>query len=414
MPAVQVPRALPHQIDVLTHPARFKLLLCGRRWGKTAAGLMAAVIGHGEERGQWIGAADGGNVFWIAPTYKQSTAIWRDLKRAMGEAAEHKNEQDRDIFLPNGGRVGVRSADNPDSLRGEGLDGAILDEAAFMKPETWYSVVRPMLSETGGWAFFPTTPNGHNWIKDLSETAKSAPDWAFWQRPTVENPRVPAAEIKAARRELGQWQFEQEYEAKFIKQEGAEWPDSYFNDIWCDGWPSERHLVAVALDPSLGKTDRSDYSAFVAACKGHDGRYYIDANIERRPSSQLVSEGVDWMCGIRPDAFGCETNQFQELLRGLFVDRIHGAGISMGQVFGIHNSLAKLTRIRMLTPLLADGRIKLVRGSRGCDLLLEQLRGFPSHAHDDGPDALEMAIRLCEELLAGTAAAEPLDEVLTA
>lgn len=189
---------------------------------------------------------------------------------------------------------------------------------------------------------------------------------------------------------------------KIVDTDGCYWPPEYFTDIWTDTWPEDRHLTAVALDPSLGKSDKSDYPAFVAVRKGHDGVYYIQADIERRPATELVDAGIEWMRGVGVDAFGCETNQFQELLASMFEGRIADAGLTMREVYGIHNHVPKVTRIRSLSNLLSQGRIKLYTKSSGCELLCSQLQEFPNGDHDDGPDALEMAIRLCEELLAGT------------
>ena len=122
--------AAAHQRPILLSPARFKVVVCGRRWGKTASGLMATVKGHGTYRGQRKGAIDGGRIWWIAPNYGIASDIWRDLKRACRDAWIAKNEVERRIELPGGGSVTVKSADNPDSLRGSGLDGVVVDEAA--------------------------------------------------------------------------------------------------------------------------------------------------------------------------------------------------------------------------------------------------------------------------------------------
>lgn len=210
------------------------------------------------------------------------------------------------------------------------------------------------------------------------------------------------------------WMWEALYQQNPPEVLDAEWSQEYFDDIWCDDWPaeSERCLTVVALDPSLGKTSNADYSAFVAVAKGKDGRYYIDANIGRRPSTVMVDDGINWMKFIRPNAFGCETNQFQELLAPQFESRFDEISLTLDWVFKINNHLDKRIRIRSLTSRLAKGLMKF-RRSPGSSLLVEQLKGFPSHKFDDGPDALEMAIRLCEELLGGTTH-EPEPELLAA
>lgn len=216
------------------------------------------------------------------------------------------------------------------------------------------------------------------------------------------------------------WMWEALYQQQPPDTIDAEWPPEYFRDIYVDEVPDDTSLTVVALDPSLGRTDKSDYSAFVRVTKGHNGVYYVDANIARRPTRQIIDDGIDWMRHVKPDAFGCEAVAFQSLLRDMFEERMHECNMDWTRVYGLHNGEGrntgrvppKLTRIRLLTPLLAAGRIRMLR-SPGSSLLVEQLKGFPSHKHDDGPDALEMAIRLCEELLGGTGY-ESRDEVLVA
>ena len=78
-PTVTLPRPLEHQVPVLNSPARNKVVVCGRRWGKSALGLVAVVGGHGP-RGRFRGAGQGANGYWVAPTYGIASEIWRDLK----------------------------------------------------------------------------------------------------------------------------------------------------------------------------------------------------------------------------------------------------------------------------------------------------------------------------------------------
>ena len=140
-------------------PARFKVVACGRRWGKTELGknliLHNALI---EKKRCW----------WLAPTKQMSSQVWRDLKNSIKTLNNVKiSETERRIDLPGGGMIAVRSAFAPDYLRGDGLDLAVFDEAAFMRPEIWTEIVRPMLVTTLGSAVFLSTPRGANWFSDL-------------------------------------------------------------------------------------------------------------------------------------------------------------------------------------------------------------------------------------------------------
>src|SRR5215469_15278559 len=108
---MRLPKALNHQMPILVSPARFKLAVCGRRFGKSAVGLLAAVRGHGPWRGARRGASDRAQIWWVAPTFKIAAEIWRDLKRATHGIWTDKSEVERRIELPGGGSVSVRSAD---------------------------------------------------------------------------------------------------------------------------------------------------------------------------------------------------------------------------------------------------------------------------------------------------------------
>lgn len=225
-PLVSLPRAMDHQRSVLLSPARYKVVTCGRRWGKTALGLMATIKGHGPRRGVFRGAMDGGRIWWLAPTYGIASDIWRDLKRATRDAWIDKNEVERRITLPGGGSIMVKSTDHPDSLRGSGLDGVVLDEAAVMHESVWREVVRPALADRRGWAIFISTPKGANWFRDLFDRAgdPAARQWERWQRPTSDNPIIPAAEIDAARADMIPSTFAQEFEARFVTSTGTLFP----------------------------------------------------------------------------------------------------------------------------------------------------------------------------------------------
>lgn len=384
-------------------------MVCGRRWGKTALGLQATVRGHGPHRGARKGAIDGGKVWWVAPDYPTASEIWRDLKRATQGARVDKVEMERRVELASGGSITVKSAHDPESLVAVGLDGLVIDEAAKIDQRAWYSSLRPTLSDRGGWAIFISTPKGRNWFHALYEYAGRTSDWSRWQRSTSENPLIPPAELAQAKADTPTF-YRQEYEAQFTDLEGAEWPSTYFDDhIWFDEWPSRRSFVvyAVALDPSKGRDGKSgDYSAFVWGGLDEHGTLWVDADLKRRPSSQLVDEGVELFRrlsrGGTVDGFGVETNQFQELL----ADDLARASVAQATtlpLYKFNNFVNKQVRIRRCGPWLAQKRLRVKADSPGARLLVDQLMAFgeDSKEHDDGPDALEMLVRLLTHLVTG-------------
>src|SRR5690554_3151365 len=148
---VTLPTLHAGQREVADHPARFKVLAAGRRWGKTRLGTLLCLDV----------ALNGGRAWWVAPSYPMATVGWRGIKHLAKQIPGiTAREVDRLIELPSGGSIQVRSADNPDSLRGEGLDFLIIDEAAFVREEAWTEALRPALSDRQGRAMIISTPKG--------------------------------------------------------------------------------------------------------------------------------------------------------------------------------------------------------------------------------------------------------------
>lgn len=228
-----VDRLHPSQREIFDSPARFRVAACGRRWGKTEDGTTEAIVA----------ANQGQVVWWVAPSYPMAVDVWRNLKTLLNGQWE-KQEQQHTVTSPKGGIIRVRSADNPDSLRGSGLDLAILDEAALMAKVVWLEVIRPALSDREGRALFLSTPKGlFNWFYELFEAGldPNQPDWSCWNRPTWTNPLIKPEEIERARSSLPEDVFNQEYGAKFTSQAG----------LVCDNFDLNRNVAPVEVNPAL-------------------------------------------------------------------------------------------------------------------------------------------------------------------
>jgi len=207
--------AQPHsgQLEVHNSDARFKVLSAGRRWGKTRLGVNECLDA----------ASKGGRAWWVSPSYKTSEVGWRPLRQIARKIPNAEVRLvDRMVTLPGGGFVAVRSADNPDSLRGEGLDFVVMDECAFMQKEAWTEAIRPALSDRLGKALFISTPKGRNWFwENYQRGINGEEGWAAWTFPTVNNPYIAASEVEAARRDLPEIIYRQEYLAEFVDDQGG-------------------------------------------------------------------------------------------------------------------------------------------------------------------------------------------------
>ena len=205
------------QQEITRSESRFKLCTAGRRFGKTYIS-MRELAKHARYPNK--------KIFYCAPSYRQAKqTVWQPLKMKLVELGWVKkvNESDLTITLINDSTISLRGADNFDSLRGVGLDFIVLDEFAYIKPEAWTEVLRPTLSDTNGSALFISTPAGKsNWAFDLFMRGQdpSENDWTSWQFTTADGGRVPQEEIEAARRDLDEKTFRQEYEASFETYSG--------------------------------------------------------------------------------------------------------------------------------------------------------------------------------------------------
>lgn len=210
------------------------------------------------------------------------------------------------------------------------------------------------------------------------------------------------------------WMFDALYQCNPADALDSEFSGYINENCFFDEWPKQTACRVMYIDPSLGKSDKSDYSAIILAAVDVDGMVWIDADLSRRPSTQIAADAIQWHRKFKPDAMAGEANGFQELMLAE-IQRIADQEREDICILGVHNSTDKRVRIRRLTPLLAQGRIKFRRNSPGVNLLMEQLKGFPGHKYDDGPDALEGAIRVAGDLLQGSVTRiDPENEVLTA
>jgi phage terminase large subunit-like protein len=211
---VTLPALHTSQRRVVDSDKRFRVLACGRRWGKTRLGAALCIYV----------ALSGGRSWWCAPSYPMSIVGWRLIHRLALQIPDVEiRKAERSITFPTGGEIWVRSADNPDSLRGEGLDFAVLDECAFMKEPAWQEAIRPALSDRQGRAMFISTPKGRNWFWRLWQRCQDDNDseWQGWQLPTSDNPYIADEEIEAARKSLPERIYRQEYLALFIDDSGG-------------------------------------------------------------------------------------------------------------------------------------------------------------------------------------------------
>ena len=195
------------QQRIVENPARFKVVMCGRRFGKTALGIReacdVAIAGH--------------PVGWFAPTYKYVLEVWRELLQRLQPIIARSNDQERRIELVTGGVIEMWTLDTPDPGLGRKYKLAVIDEAGIV-PDLlmiWQRAIRPTLVDLSGHGLFLGTPRGrrHGFMVLFNRgNDPHDPDWASFRAKTLDNPYIPVEEVEAARRELPPEVFAQEFE----------------------------------------------------------------------------------------------------------------------------------------------------------------------------------------------------------
>ena len=198
-------------INLHNRAERWAILVCHRRAGKTVACVAELVLSA------LFTTKKDARYAYVAPQYNQAKDVaWMYVKRlTLDIPGVVYNESELRADLPNGSRIRLYGADNPDRLRGLYLDGIVLDEYADMRPSVWGAIVRPMLTDRKGWAVFIGTPKGHNEFYRKWVDAQPDPGWFKLSLRASTSGIVDDEELKDAARSMSEDQYEQEFECSF-------------------------------------------------------------------------------------------------------------------------------------------------------------------------------------------------------
>lgn len=212
----------PHagQQVVLASPARYKIMNCGRRWGKTK--LAAHIITKKARKKNQM-------LWWIAPTYKVVKRGYTEVLSQLPDGVlTHDPPPDtnfdagRSVILrfKNGTRMEFYSAERPEGMLGAGVDYAVLDEAAIMPMRIFNQIVRPTLMDRRGGALMISTPRGRNWFYKVYQLGQDPNEEEFesWTFESWTNPTLPEGEVESMRQTMPRLEFQQEVEAKFLAE----------------------------------------------------------------------------------------------------------------------------------------------------------------------------------------------------
>lgn len=209
-----------YQREIHTHPARFKVIVRGRRGGKTEEEIQGIVMDAVKNPGRhWL----------VGPNYRQIKSIaWTRLKAVLDVDHDWEfNEQELYAHNPNildekgtPTRIELKGADKEDSLVGVALKSLRVDEAALVKNHVWSQVLRPMLADFQAPAYFYSTPRGKNWFYDLYMRGVNRDEgWMSWKQPTAINAYIQPNEIEESKKDMTEMMFSQEIMAEFLSEE---------------------------------------------------------------------------------------------------------------------------------------------------------------------------------------------------
>lgn len=301
----------PAQSAIAKDLHRFRVVNCGRRFGKTALAVE-------EMRGAGVGLVNA-KIAYIAPTYQQARDIaWAELKQSCQSlTVGQPNESRLEITIHNkhGGtsRISLRGWESVETLRGQSFDLLVLDEVSSYRNFwiNWQEVLRPTLTDRKGQCLFISTPKGFNHFYDLYNIQSKDTDYASFHFTSYDNPHIPKEEIDKAKTEITEDRFSQEYMADFRKTQGLVYKE----------FTRDRHIFSGELKDSakgisklFGGVDFgfTNPAAAISIVKDNDGKYFVTEEWYRRQHTDIqIAEYVlalKWNeCYADPEsASGCE------------------------------------------------------------------------------------------------------------
>lgn len=303
----------PAQSQIASDQHRFRVVNCGRRFGKTLLStweMFALAVSKNDAK-----------VAYVSPTYQSSRDIaWNELKRITGPVQLSVNESRLEVKVSTqlGGEslIVLRGWESIETLRGQAFDFIVLDEVAHYRNfwENWQEVIRPTLTDRKGEALFISTPKGFNHFYDLYNLQNKDNDFKSFHFTTYDNPYIPQEEVDKAKLELTEDRFAQEYLADFRKTEGLVYKE----------FSRDRHLVSElpAPDQIVRKVAGVDFgytnpAAVLTIIEDRDGKYFVSEEWYKRGNTD--AQIADYVAALQfnevyPDpasASGCAELRFR-------------------------------------------------------------------------------------------------------
>lgn len=427
----------PGQSAIYNDPARFKIVVAGRRFGKShfaAYMLGIEALKEVNERGYRLDSEAG--VYYVAPTFDQAKRVmWTKLVNILGYVKdggfiEGENTNEGWLRLVNGRKIYIKGADNPDSLRGIGLSYVVLDEYADMRSNVWDEILDPALADYEGSALFIGTPKGKNHFYklfvqgmdyDFSKTGDPYPMYASFHFKSLDNPFLAKHELNRLMNATNKSRetIRQEMEADFISGGGNVLKPAWFTivptmpaaAVFRDASGARivensngAFYVTVDLAGFVkenNKVVRTDETVICSTFVTEEAWYVLDmqhGHWDVRECALRIIRTCDQLPGCR---LGIEKGALMNAIGDYLEDEMrrfnrfvtpepltHGNQRKVDRIVSALQGRAERGRIKLLSDKSPHSKAFL-RGEEWNQWFLDQVADFPDRlAHDDGPDAL--------------------------
>jgi hypothetical protein len=253
-----LPELHENQQTIFDSPARFRVVMCGRRFGKSELSQVEIIIN----------ALLGKSVAYITPTYQLAKTFFDKLIKIV---PFENNKSELIVRFPNGGSIEFFTGERLDNLRGRKFHLVIVDESSFIPDleNGWLNSIRPTLTDYKGKALFLSTPKGKNYFYSLYlKGYMMEQDWQSFKFTTYHNPYIDPSEIDDAKMQLPNAVFEQEYMAN--PMENASNPFGSQHIIDCVKQLSKEPVAYYGID--LAKS--VDWSVIIGLDRNGDVAYF--------------------------------------------------------------------------------------------------------------------------------------------
>ena len=319
--------------EIISSKAKYHIANIGRQFGKSLMGENLVLY--------WAINMGPCRIMWVSPVYAQANKVHKELYAAIAKSGivASNNFSSNELQLKNGSTIIFRSAERYDNIRGETLDYAVLDEAAFMKAEAWTEAIKPTLLVRGKKCLFISTPKGKSWFYDLYQLGVSEdhPNYKAYRGSSYDTPYIDIEEIEEAKRTLPEKVFKQEYLAEFIDGGGEVF--SNIRELWdatmwqrasgrvycgIDLGRAEDYTVATFIDErgnvfDIYRNNATEWSIMVREIMEKVKKYNATVMIEVNSIGDVIFEQIkkEWQ---DTHAFVTSSKSKNEIIEGLILD----------------------------------------------------------------------------------------------